>query len=61
MNNDFNFFSALPLGCVSLIGPYTMDCLTNIWIEEGCLEEGLGYPKRLGSYAIGNINLMNLT
>ena len=33
-----------PDNCIFYHGPHSSHCLASIWLNSGCLEDGLGYP-----------------
>ena len=34
-----------PLGCEAFEGSHSVDCLSAMWLESGCLPQGSGFPE----------------
>ena len=41
-------------------GPHTVQCLSTIWEEAGCLKEGSGFPSNLPSGDLSLLKSMSL-
>ena len=43
----FDVFAEFPGKCIAFWGSHSMECVTGMWLELGCLREGLYYPENL--------------
>ena len=59
--SNLYFFSGLPNECSHYRGPYTVSCLNHIWIEQGCLSDGHGYPSNSNDEELDFFNRFNIT
>ena len=41
-------------------GPHSKWCLSNMWLDQGCIEEGAHYPKKLSSVERNSMFNLNL-
>jgi len=46
-------------GCMGMMGPHTLECLHNLWIDAGCLDEGQRNPWNMTAFELSYVN--NLT
>ena len=59
-NDVVIFFVVFPSGCTNFEGPHSLQCLQSVWVNVGCFEEGIGYPKSLESLEINGYDRLNL-
>jgi len=49
-----------PVHCIAFWGPHSVECLIDIWLELGCLEEGVYFPDNLNSEQMEILVNLNL-
>ena len=50
-----------PPACSDFRGPHEEQCLSEIWLETGCLQRGLGFPGDLTETAFAVLAARTLT
>jgi len=53
-------FLEFPQGCRYYNGSHSDECLHNMWVSYGCLQDGHRYPRRLNNTYREILNAMNL-
>ena len=54
------FFAAFPQMCYPFEGPHSLKCLTTMWHDSGCLQDGYNFPLKLRPSDLNELNSMNL-
>lgn len=58
--NIIRFCAVFPLSCDSYAGPHSIECLNEIWLQEGCLSVSDNYPEKLTSSQKNSLETQNL-
>ena len=60
-SNLYSYFCAeFPSGCHQFQGPHSISCYENIWLDVGCLPQGLSWPDDLTLSEITYLNDFDL-
>jgi len=53
-------FSVFPEYCQLYFGPHSIDCVTSIWLNGGCIEEGYKNPSNFTTADIVFYNQLSI-
>ena len=53
--------AGFPAGCTLFRGPHSVECLTTLWRNGGCIDSGEGYPLNLTSSQYNNYNRLDIS
>jgi len=57
---EVTHFVEFPPGCISYLGPHTLECYKSIFLEVGCIENGYDWPDNLTERDLATYDYFNI-